>query len=122
MSPVAEISDNDGMGKSAVDSLVAKNIQDVMLERDIKAEALAEKAGLNRTAVYDILSGKSASPRLQTLEKIANAAGVDLYRITVGPLNAALDPVERKIVDQIVRLDPDKRQRLEAYLEGLSDG
>ena len=118
----AEISDTQGMNKSAVDGLVARNIQGVMDERGLKAEGLAEKAGLNRTAIYDILSGKSASPRLQTLEKIASAAGVDLYRLTVGPLVAPVSATERKIVDQIVRLDPDKRQRLEDFLTGLSDG
>ena len=45
-------------------------------EKGINAARLAEMAGLNPTGVYDILSGKSASPRVETLEKIAQALKV----------------------------------------------
>lgn len=43
--------------------------------------ALAKKAGLNHTAVRDILSGKSKSPRADTLDKLAAALGTSTAKL-----------------------------------------
>ncbi|NOD65789.1 helix-turn-helix domain-containing protein [Ruegeria sp. HKCCD6109] len=43
--------------------------------------SLAEKAGLSRTAVHAILKGRIASPRVDTLERIADALGVTIYEL-----------------------------------------
>lgn len=40
--------------------------------------SLAKQAGMSRTAVYDILSGKSRHPRHDTLEKICSVLGCSL--------------------------------------------
>jgi len=40
--------------------------------------SLAKQAGMSRTAVYDILSGKSRHPRHDTLEKICSILGCSL--------------------------------------------
>ncbi len=45
------------------------------------AAVLAREAGLNPTAVYDILSGKSRNPQIKTVEKIATALGVPLANV-----------------------------------------
>jgi len=55
---------------------VAANIQYYMELRGMNPAELARKAGINQTGVYDILSGKSRSPRLDTIGKIATALSV----------------------------------------------
>jgi ribonucleoside-diphosphate reductase alpha chain len=50
--------------------------------RDTNPKQLAEAAGLNPTAVYDILKGKSVSPKLSTIEKIASALEISVSDLT----------------------------------------
>lgn len=61
--------------------IVADNISALMAERGLNANTLAQKAELNPTGVYDILSGKSRSPRLFTLSKIAGALNAPLAHL-----------------------------------------
>ena len=58
--------------------LVAANIEAAMARRGINPAELARRAGTNSTGVYDILSGKSRSPRLDTIAKIASALSVPI--------------------------------------------
>lgn len=55
---------------------VAENIRALMQARGMDAASLARAAGLNPTGIYDILSGKSQSPKIATIAKIARALGV----------------------------------------------
>jgi len=57
---------------------VAANIGAIMDAKGETAASLARRAGINPTGVYDILSGKSRSPRIETLSKIASALSVPL--------------------------------------------
>lgn len=66
------------MERDEIVMLVAANIQAAMKDRGINRAELARLAGLNATGVYDIISGKSRSPRLDTINKIAAALGVPL--------------------------------------------
>ena len=66
------------MDINVVNQLIAENISRLMGERDINATVLAERASLNRTAVYDIIAGRSKSPRVQTVASLAYALGVPL--------------------------------------------
>ncbi len=59
-----------------VDASLPEKLKSLMEANDLNAKKLAEIAGLNATGVYDILSGKSASPKVSTIEKIADALGV----------------------------------------------
>lgn len=58
--------------------LVAKNIKDLMEARQIDAAKLARAANINPTGIYDILSGKSQSPKIVTLAKIAKGLRVPI--------------------------------------------
>ncbi|WPZ30726.1 helix-turn-helix transcriptional regulator [Sulfitobacter sp. OXR-159] len=58
--------------------LVAKNIKDLMQARHMDAAKLARAAEINPTGIYDILSGKSQSPKIVTLAKIAKGLNVPL--------------------------------------------
>ena len=102
-------------------TLIAQNIRSLLEEKGLKATPLSIEAGLSRMAISNILNGQSLSPKFSTLEAIAKAAGVDVRRITVGPLGSGLAPSERRLLHQISQLDDEKRLRLEAFLEGLSD-
>ncbi|MDW4549526.1 adenosylcobalamin-dependent ribonucleoside-diphosphate reductase [Defluviimonas sp. D31] len=61
--------------KSTSDTLKDR-LKSVMAQKEVNAAEVARVAGLNPTGVYDILSGKSQSPRLDTIEKIAGALSV----------------------------------------------
>lgn len=48
-----------------------------MADQGLNAKELSLKAGLNETAIRDILKGRSKSPRLDTTIKIAKALNID---------------------------------------------
>lgn len=58
--------------------LVAQNISTLMEARGLDAAKLARRADLNPTGIYDILSGKSRSPKIETIGKIARALNVPI--------------------------------------------
>lgn len=55
---------------------VARNIETLMAARKTDAAKLARDAKLNPTGIYDILKGKSKSPKIGTIAKIAKALEV----------------------------------------------
>ena len=67
----------------------------LMESRGIKAATLSKQAGLNRRAVTDILEGRSASPRVDTLAAIAKALGVPVSTFfPSGSSNTLLETLE----------------------------
>lgn len=52
--------------------VVAVNIAAAIKRSGSNPAEVARRAGINPTGVYDILSGKSKHPRLDTLQKIAS--------------------------------------------------
>lgn len=63
-------------------SIVAKQIVRRMEAVKLNPKSLSQKAGLNDTAVRDIVEGKSKHPRHDTLSKIAKALGCTLGDLT----------------------------------------
>lgn len=61
--------------------IVARNIVALMKAKNLDAAKLARLSGLNPTGVYDILSGKSRSPKIETIGKIATGLGVPISAI-----------------------------------------
>lgn len=96
-----------GRGKTRV--LVIANIQALMIERGLKAPELARKAGLGPTGIYDIFSGKSGSPTVDTVEKIAKALGVTAVRMFMTPQD---DVLFRQIALIFPQLPEEDRRRL----------
>lgn len=95
------------MERDDLTMLMAQNIQAEMAAKNLSAAALARKANINATGVYDILSGKSRSPRLETVVKIAAALEVSVpylledhedrnLRAEIEGLLALLPKVERE--------------------------
>lgn len=66
------------MERDAVTKILAQNIERLMLERNTNAPTLAERAKLNRTAIYDIIKQRSMSPKVQTVAAIARALNVPM--------------------------------------------
>jgi len=89
--------------------LVARNIEALMEQKGLDAAKLARLAGLNPTGIYDIIKGKSRSPKIETIGKIAKGLGVPVALIFSGQLAERVDDDLMVIFDQ---LPADKRQML----------
>lgn len=55
-------------------------IKEIMSERDVTSAWLAEKVGISKVAISNIVTGKS-SPSLDNIIKIANALNVSITEI-----------------------------------------
>lgn len=102
------------MERDAVTSLLSSNIIRLMEARGLKADELANRSNLNRTAVYDIIKGRSQSPRVKTVAQIAAALAVpitDLFMTeeqldglaAMVRLYRQLPPVEQQRLAQVAR-------------------
>ena len=107
------------MDIKAINSLVTENIRSLIDQIDSNPSRLAKAAGLGHTSIRDILAGASGSPRYETLLKIANAAGVDIRRITVGPDYQKVGDADAEVLDLLHRLEPMEREFLLKSAQGL---
>lgn len=94
---------NDGFNM-----LVAHNLEAVMRRKGSNPAEVARWAGINPTGVYDILSGKSRSPRMETLAKIAAGLGVPINVFFSDPADDALD---QELIEAIGMMSPEERRR-----------
>lgn len=108
------------MSEVNIDIIVARNIRAIMERKCLSAAEVARRAGLNYTGVYDVLSGKSRSPKIETLNKIAIALEVPIAVL----LEESTDSNNhREIVALVAQLPPQDRERLIATIRawlGLS--
>lgn len=95
---------------------VAANILRAMRDRDTNPAELARAARLNPTGVYDILSGKSSNPRLDTLEKIASALSLSIVELFSEPPEPDMDQEIRRLW---LSLSTDDRRRFLAVARAL---
>lgn len=96
--------------------IIAANIQALMASKDITAYSLAKEAGMNPTGIYDILKGKSRSPRLDTLERIARALHVTVHELMT---EISDDDLRRRIQLKIDALPNNERQRIELMIDAM---
>ncbi|MBR9766001.1 MAG: helix-turn-helix domain-containing protein [Rhodobacteraceae bacterium] len=61
------------MEQTDISGTFSTNLKEQMRRRGLGMAQLSRKAGLNETAVYDILKQRTESPRLNTIAKIAGA-------------------------------------------------
>ncbi len=65
--------------------IVCDRLRALIKSTGIKAATAAREAGLNESAVRDILRGRSLNPGIETLDKIAGAFGITLEELIRGP-------------------------------------
>lgn len=100
---------SDCMKRDAVSQIIAQNLTRIMAERGISALALGEKVGMGRSSVYDIVAGRSLSPKVSTVAKLADGLNVplsDLF-LTKEQLEAQSD-----MLKAYHRLPADEQRRL----------
>lgn len=98
--------------------VVAGNIKALMEARGLDAAKLGRAAGLNPTGIYDILSGKSQSPKIATIAKIANTLGVPVASIFETASDAEL---RNEFLSVIQRLPQAQRELLLRTAQAWSD-
>lgn len=97
------------MGRSDIAMLFAANIEAIMKLRGMDPAKLGRAAGMNRTGIYDILSGKSKNPRLDTVEKIASALNVAPSALFV---DRPIDELQAQLYSVLMSLSAGERERL----------
>lgn len=107
------------MTKAKRDMTIVQNLEAAMQRHGTNPCEVARRAGLNPTAVYDIISGKSQHPRIDTLERIARRGlNVPLQSI-IGP--KADDALDREIYEIIEMMEPAERRRFLAMARAFLD-
>jgi transcriptional regulator with XRE-family HTH domain len=97
------------MSRDETTETLVRNLKRLMDLRGIKAPELAARAGMNPTAVYDIISGKARSPKLETVAKLATALSVTTSALIEAPAETAL----RNDLETIFgRLSPEDQERV----------
>lgn len=91
------------------DELIGKRIQEIRTRRGMTQEALAERINISKSSISEWEACKRV-PRMETLRKIADALGVDVWEIIgfndvdygepmfASPTEEAPDPNERELV------------------------
>ena len=97
------------MGRSDIAMLFAANIEAIMKLRGTDSAKLGRAAGMSQTGVYDILSGKSKNPRLDTVSKIADALDVPPSALFV---DRPIDELQAQLYRVLMNLDEASRQKL----------
>lgn len=105
------------MERNEIVMLVASNLEHAMKARGTNPAELARRAGINPTGVYDILSGKSKSPRLDTICKIADALNLPLVSLFE---DQGDDELRKSIIDVLLTLPSVERQRLLVMARALA--
>lgn len=105
------------MERNEVVMLVASNLEHAMRMQGTNPAELARNAGINPTGVYDILSGKSKSPRLDTICKIAEALHIPITRLFE---EKGDDELREAITDVLLSLPHDERERLLVMARALA--
>lgn len=97
------------MTRDDVTETLVRNIQRLMAAQGLNAHTLAQAAGTNPTAVYDIVKGKARSPKIETVAKLAAALGTSVSALIEEPSEAALRSDLSAVAQQ---LDQEDRDRL----------
>lgn len=72
-----------------------RNLQKILDERaeTLNPKKLSLLAGLGETAVRDILQNRSASPKLETVHKIAKALNVGVYELIPSLIGSSYEEI-----------------------------
>jgi transcriptional regulator with XRE-family HTH domain len=82
------------------DELIGKRIQDIRIQRHMTQETLASRIGISKSSISEWEACKRV-PRMETLRKIADALGVDVWEI-IGFEEVDYTPPVNNEVDELV--------------------
>ena len=98
------------MDMETLSNNVAKNIESLLKEKGLNPSGVAKSGGMGHTAIRDIITRKTKHPTYATLVKIAEIAGVDISRITVGPHFTAMTQDDLESISVMFQLKPEERK------------
>ena len=85
------------------------NLRHLLDTKEISMNELSRRSGLGQTGIADIMSGKSRSPRLDTLEKIAEALDTTVIDLL---LDSQRGKAEQDILSAFSQLPEHDQERL----------
>lgn len=89
--------------------VIIRNLEREMTRKGTNPFEVAREANLNKTGVYDIIKGKVASPRVDTLLKVAKVLGIPLKTLFEEP---GEDDLDKELSDTLGVLSLEDRERL----------
>lgn len=102
-----------------VNTTFRQSLERLMLEKDVNAPEIARRSGLNRRMVYDIIEGRSQSPKIDTVFKIAKALGVDPGQLLGFPPAVSLHPALAELLQQYPQSEQEQLAKALAALRPL---
>lgn len=103
------------MGRIEITMMVARNIEQAMARKGTGPAEVARRAKINPTGVYDILKGKSANPRLDTIHKIAvEGLGIPMAALFMEPNDEELDQELCRATRK--RIGPSARRKFTGFI------
>ncbi len=99
------------MERDPIVMLVARNLDAIIKRKGTNPSEVAKRVGTNPTVVYDILSGKSQNPRIDTLGRIA-LTGLGVPLVSLFRENNGEDAIDAEILDILGTMEPQDRLRM----------
>jgi predicted transcriptional regulator len=99
-----------------VNDIFRRKLEQIMAEKGMKAPEVARLARLNRRMVYDIIEGRSQSPKIETVFKIADALSVHPGELLGFGAGVALHP---RLAELLKQYPIDDQERLALALAQL---
>ena len=107
------------MERIEITMMVARNIEQAMARKGTNPAEVARRAKINPTGVYDILKGKSANPRLDTIHKIAvEGLGIPMAALFMEPNDEELD---QELSETLGMMPPEERRRFLRMARAMLD-
>lgn len=105
---------------------LAENIKRIRKEKGLTQKKLGELCGINESNIRKYESGKQ-NPKIETIEKIANALQCPVYELRRTPQTPAeeeqykiLDIINMFPIDRIAKLLPDPASNLEEFNDKMA--
>lgn len=107
------------MERIEITMMVARNIEQAMARKGTNPAEVARRAKINPTGVYDILKGKSANPRLDTIHKIAvEGLGIPMAALFMEPNDEDLD---QELSETLGMMPPEDRRKFLRIARAMMD-
>ena len=84
------------------------NLKEIKAEKKMSTKQIADKANLPEKTVARVLSGKTASPYLDTLDRIADALGVSVGDILAGTKTVIGDSSMRDLQAELAEITQER--------------